>query len=64
MASQSKKNKARNSYFENGCDKMSIEECKCRGSAYFTKRDRNLNKRRLDEQAEEDSQDFDTGIVS
>ena len=47
MASEAKKNKARNSYIHNGGEKNSLEEWKCRGTAYFTKRDRANENRKL-----------------
>ena len=47
MASESKKNKARNSYIHNGGEKNSIEEWKCRRCAYFTKKDRLIQNERL-----------------
>lgn len=47
MASENKKNKARNSYIHNGGEKNDIEKWKCRGCAYFTKRDRRIQNDRL-----------------
>lgn len=46
MASINKKNKARNSYLHNGFDKY---DGKFKRYAYFTKRERNKNKKQLKE---------------
>ena len=47
MASENKKNKARNSYIHNGGEKNDLETWKCRRLAYFTKRDRRLQNEKL-----------------
>lgn len=47
MASENKKNKARNSFIHNGGEKNDIEQWKCKGIAYFTKRDRRIQNDRL-----------------
>ena len=47
MASENKKNKARNSFIHNGGEKNDIEQWKCKGTAYFTKRDRRIQHDRL-----------------
>lgn len=53
MASQNKKNKARNSYIHNGGEKLS--NWKCKGIMYFTKAQRNKNKKLVDNEIAEDS---------
>lgn len=47
MASQNKKNKAKNSYIHNGGEKNDLEQWKCKGTCYFTKRDRRIQNDRL-----------------
>ena len=42
MASQNKKNKARNSYIMDGGEKNDTAKWKCKRIAYYTKRDRRL----------------------
>jgi len=46
MASQNKKNKARNSYIHNGGEKLS--NWRCKGIMYFTKAQRNKDKKSVD----------------
>ena len=53
MSSQSKKNKAKNSFIYNGGEKNSLEEWKCRRIAYYTKRDRNKNKEKVRKEIED-----------
>lgn len=53
MSSQSKKNKAKNSFIYNDGEKNSLEEWKCRRIAYYTKRDRNKNKEKVRKEIED-----------
>lgn len=56
MSSQSKKNKAKNSFIHNGGEKNSLEDWKCRRIAYYTKRDRNKNKEKVRKEIEDNGQ--------
>ena len=53
MASENKKKKAVNSYIHNGGEKLSVEDWKCKRICYFTKRDRNLNKKKAQKEIDE-----------
>lgn len=60
MASKNKKNKAKNSYFHNGAEKVT---CKGKRFFYFNKKQRNVNKKNDLIEAEEQTQEESTLLV-
>ena len=53
MASQNKKNKAKNSYIFNGGEKNTISKWKCKRQAYYTKKDRLEQKKSIADEVDE-----------